>query len=78
MPTLLLGLKLEKHIKFKVYKVKVKATNKEAKNKRGKKVRAKLIILDKDLPKLSIKLIFFNLISIIRNLITSDIFYTIY
>lgn len=78
MPTLLPGFKLEECIKFEVYKVKVKAANKEAKNKRGKRVRVKLIVLDEDLPKLSMKLIFFNLISIMRNLIASNIFHTIY
>lgn len=76
MPTLPPGLKPEERIKFEAYKAKVKAADEEAKNKRGKRARAKPIAPDEDLPKLSMKLTFFDPISIMRNLIASDIFRT--
>ncbi|ROV88174.1 hypothetical protein VSDG_09301 [Cytospora chrysosperma] len=73
MPTLPPSLKPEERIKFKAYKAKVRAANEEAKNKRGKKAKAKVEAPDK-LPNLSIKLTFFDPISIFKNLIASDIF----
>lgn len=78
MPTFPLGLKPNKHIKFKIYKAKVKAVKNKVKNKRGKRARARPILLLEDMPKLSIKLTFFNLISIFKNYISFNIFKNTY
>lgn len=74
MPTLLLGLKPKKHVKFKTYKAKVKIVKDKAKNKKGKRARAKPVLPPKDMLKLSIKLTFFNPISLFINYISFNIF----
>lgn len=69
MPTFLLKLKLKKYIKFKIYKAKVKTAKNKVKNKRGKRAKARPILLFKNMPKLSIKLTFFNFVFIFINYI---------
>lgn len=74
MLTLPLGLASKKRIKFKAYKEKVKVTEKKAKNRKGKKGKAKEIIFNDIFSRLTIKLTFFDSISIFRNLVSFDIF----
>ncbi|ROW07924.1 hypothetical protein VMCG_03429 [Cytospora schulzeri] len=73
MPTLPPSLKPEERTKFEAYKAKVRAADEEAKNKRGKKAKGKAVAPEK-LPDLSMKLTFFDPISIFKNLVASDIF----
>lgn len=68
----------EKRIKFETYKKKIKITEKKIKNRKGKKSKTKKITLNNILPKLTIKLTFFNPIFIFKNLIFFNIFRDIY
>lgn len=74
MPTFSLGLKPKEHIKFEIYKAKIKIAKDKAKNKKGKRARARPVLPPKNILKLSIKLTFFNLISLFINYISFNIF----
>lgn len=78
MPTLPPGLKPEERVKFEAYKAKVRAAEAESNTgRRGKRAKANATVMpDEELPSLSMKLTFFDPISLFSNLVASDVFRT--